>query len=111
MVTYRIKSVNLSSQLNYWNTGARFNGHSNDYVTLSINASRNFFKNKLLVNLGVSNLLRNLSPNTNHTENLGVITDSETFGYYNKPMFNLSLRYNFRYGTRNTENVQGMRYF
>ncbi len=111
MVTYRIKSVNLSSQLNYWNTGARFNGHSNDYVTLSINASRNFFKNKLLVNLGVSNLLRNLSPNTNHTENLGVITDSETFGYYNKPMFNLSLRYNFRYGSRNTENVQGMRYF
>ena len=111
MLSYRIKAVNLSSQLNYWNTGTRFNGYSNDYVTLSINASRNFFKNKLLVNLGVSNLLRNLSPSRNHSENLGVITDSETFGYNNQPMFKLSLRYNFRYGSRNTENVQGMRYF
>lgn len=110
-LSYKIKSVKLAAELDYWNTGAEFNGTSNDYVTLSITASRNFFKNKLLVNIGVQNLLRNLSTNTSHEENLGITTDTEIFGYYNQPMFNLSLRYNFRYGSRRTDNVQGMRYF
>lgn len=110
-LSYKIKSVKLGAELDYWNTGAEFNGTSNDYVTLSITASRNFFKNRLLVNIGVQNLLRDLSSNTNHEENLGIITDTEIFGYYNQPTFNLSLQYNFKYGSRRTENVQGMRYF
>ena len=110
-LSYRIKSVKLAAEFDYWNTGADFNGTSNDYVTLSLKASRSFFKNKLLVNVGVQNLLRNLSPNSSHSEDLGIVTDTELLGYYNQPMFNLSLRYNFRYGSRRTENVQGMRYF
>lgn len=110
-LSYKIKSVNLNCELDYWNTGFDFNGNENDYFTLSINASRKFLKRRLLVNIGINNLLKNLSPNKQHSENLDVITDSEIYGYYNQPMFNLSLRYNFRYGSRRTDSVQGMRYF
>lgn len=110
-LSYRIKSMNLGAELDYWNTGTDFNGTSNDYITLSLKASQRFFKNRLLVNFGINNLLKNLTPNTRHSENLGVVSDTEIFGYYNQPMFSLSLRYNFRYGSRRTENVQGMRYF
>ncbi len=110
-LSYRIKTVKLAAELDYWNTGADFNGTSNDYMTLSVNASRNFFKNRLFVNVGVQNLLRSLSANTTYSEDLGIVTETELLGYYNQPMFNISLRYNFRYGSRRTDKVQGMRYF
>jgi len=104
---YRLKSYYAMFYVNYFSRELSYDGYSYGRINSSFNISRRFLNNRLRVVVGINNIFDNLAKHGSYTEKFG-ITSTSKYSYSSyMPLYNLTIRYNFRYGDRGTENMKG----
>lgn len=104
---YRFKSYYAMLYLNYYSRQITFDGYKFNRLNSSFNISKRFFKNKLRLGLGGSNIFDNLFKHGSYSDNFGIVSEVQELNTNYKPLFYLSVRYSFRYGDRGTQNLSG----
>lgn len=100
------KSTSAMLHINYQSPEISFNGYSFDYLNSSISLTQHFFERRLMMSLGVRNLLDDLLEQGEYRNNLGIEYTKHVLSSSSlERMLFLSLRYRFRYGDRNTSSV------
>lgn len=102
------KRTSANVYINYYSREITVDGYSYGYFDSSVSLTQKFFRNSLMLTVGVNSLLNDLLKHGSYTEYGGFQYYSYTYSATYKPTYFVSVKYNFRQGDRGTQNAGKM---
>ena len=89
--------------VNYFSRAITLQGYKFNYVNSSLSLTRKFFDKKLLLTLGINNILNNLAQRGAYYNYAGIIRNTIQNSSIYIPTYFITLQYKFRQGDRETK--------
>jgi hypothetical protein len=105
-VDYSIKILYATFYINYFGKELTFDGYEKGYINSSFSIGAKFFKNKLRIVLGMSNIFDDFLKHGSYSNQFGIRTDTQRKGSNYERNYYISIQYNFRYGDRGTKDLR-----
>lgn len=92
--------------VNYYSREITFEGYKYGYFNSSINITRKFFNNKLLLTIGINNLLDDIVKHGEYSNYLEIKKTTTEISNTFKRTYFITLLYKFRQGDRDTKDIK-----
>ena len=99
------KKTTVTFYINFFSREITFEGYDFDYINSSFSLTHKFFKNKLMLTLGVNNIFDDLLKHGNYYNYNGIVQNTVKNSSSYKPTYFITLQYKFRQGDRGTKDL------